>query len=65
MPKRSPDEVFQLVKTLEKAEKRNFKLFMGRNAASEELKIIQLFDAMDRMEMRRMGSLFPSLFERS
>jgi hypothetical protein len=50
MPKRSPDEVFQLVKTLEKAEKRNFKLFMGRNAASEELKIIQLFDAMDRME---------------
>ena len=50
MPNRSPDEVFQLVKTLEKAEKRNFKLFMRRNAASEDLKIVQLFDAMDRME---------------
>lgn len=51
MPKRSPDEVFQLVKTLEKAEKRNFKLFVGRNAPSEELKIIQLFDAMDKMDL--------------
>jgi hypothetical protein len=50
MPNRSTDELFQLIKTLEKAEKRNFKLFMKRNAASEELKIIQLFDALDRME---------------
>ncbi len=50
MPNRSTDELFQLVKTLEKAEKRNFKLFMKRHAASEELKIIQLFDALDKME---------------
>lgn len=50
MPNRSPDELFQLIKTLEKAEKRNFKLFMRRNAASEEMKIIQLFDALDKME---------------
>jgi len=50
MPNRSPDELFQLIKTLEKAEKRNFKLFMKRNAASEELKIILLFDALDKME---------------
>jgi hypothetical protein len=50
MPNRSPDEVFQLVKTLEKAEKRNFKLFMRRNAASEDMKIVQLFDALDRMD---------------
>jgi tetratricopeptide (TPR) repeat protein len=50
MPNRSPDELFQLIQTLEKAEKRNFKLFVRRNASSEELKIIQLFDAMERME---------------
>ena len=50
MPNRSHDELFQLIHTLEKAEKRNFKLFVRRNASSEELKIIQLFDAMERME---------------
>ena len=50
MPNRSPDEVFQLVKTLEKAEKRNFKLFMRRNAASDDMKTVQLFDALDRMD---------------
>jgi len=51
MPNRSKDELFQLVKTLEKAEKRNFKLFVKRNSAQEDLKIIQLFDALDKMEL--------------
>ncbi|MDR3713249.1 MAG: hypothetical protein P4L51_10570 [Puia sp.] len=50
MPNRSSDALFQLVKSLEKSEKRNFKLYVGRNSASEDLKIIQLFDAMDKME---------------
>lgn len=50
MPNRSPDELFQLIHTLEKAEKRNFKLFVRRNASSDEMKIIQLFDAMERMD---------------
>jgi hypothetical protein len=50
MPNRSKDELFQLVKTLEKAEKRNFKLFVKRNSSSDDLKIIQLFDALDKME---------------
>jgi hypothetical protein len=50
MPNRSRDELFQLVKTLEKAEKRNFKLFVKRNSSSDELKIIQLFDALDKMD---------------
>jgi hypothetical protein len=46
---RSTDPLFQLIKSLEKSEKRNFKLFVKRNSSSEELKSIQLFDAMDRM----------------
>jgi hypothetical protein len=50
MPNRTKDELFQLVKTLEKAEKRNFKLFVKRNSAQVDLKIIQLFDALDKME---------------
>ena len=50
MPNRSTDTVFQLVKSLEKSEKRNFKLYVKRNSADSNLKVIQLFDAMDRME---------------
>ncbi|HJU46261.1 MAG TPA: hypothetical protein VJ647_05710, partial [Chitinophagaceae bacterium] len=50
MPNRSADSLFQLVKSLEKSEKRNFKLYATRNSATEDLKIIQLFDALDKME---------------
>ncbi len=49
MPNRSTDALFQLVKSLEKSEKRNFKLYVKRNSSSEELKIIQLFDALDKL----------------
>lgn len=49
MPNRKSDELFQLIKSLEKAEKRNFKLFVKRNSASSDMKIIQLFDALDKM----------------
>lgn len=50
MPKRSTDELFQLVKSLEKAEKRNFKLFVQRNATQTGRKTVQLFDALDKLE---------------
>jgi hypothetical protein len=50
MPNRSTDALFQLIKALEKSEKRNFKLFVRRNSASENLKIIHLFDALDKMK---------------
>jgi hypothetical protein len=50
MPNRSTDTVFQLIKSLEKSEKRNFKLYVTRNSSSEELKIVQLFDALDKMD---------------
>jgi len=49
MPNRSTDALFQLVKSLEKAEKRNFKLYIKRKSAGEDLKIILLFDALDKM----------------
>ena len=49
MVNRSHDGLFQLVKSLEKSEKRNFKLFVKRNSSSDQLKSIQLFDALDKM----------------
>jgi hypothetical protein len=49
MPNRSTDALFQLVKSLEKSEKRNFKLYVTRNTDAEDLKIIQLFDVLDKM----------------
>src|SRR5438552_4750692 len=49
MPNRSTDALFQLVKSLEKSEKRNFKLYVKRNSSSDELKIVKLFDALDKL----------------
>lgn len=50
MPNRSADIVFQLIHSLEKAEKRNFKLYIKRNSANDDLKIIELFDALDKLD---------------
>jgi len=49
MANRSSDTLFQLIRSLEKSEKRNFKLYIKRSSAKEDLKIIQLFDAMDKL----------------
>jgi hypothetical protein len=49
MPNRSNDILFQLVHSLEKAEKRNFKLYIKRSSAKEDLKIIELFDTLDKL----------------
>src|SRR6476469_1960253 len=50
MSNRYSDALFQLIHSLEKSEKRNFKLYIKRNSAKEDLKIIQLFDALDKMK---------------
>lgn len=49
MSNRFTDTLFQLVHSLEKAEKRNFKLYIKRSSAKEDLKIVQLFDALDKL----------------
>lgn len=49
MSNRSADTLFQLIRSLEKSEKRNFKLYIKRNSANGDLKIIQLFDALDKL----------------
>lgn len=50
MSTRYSDILFQLIHSLEKSEKRHFKLYIKRNSAKEDLKIVQLFDAMDKMQ---------------
>jgi hypothetical protein len=50
MSNRAQDALFQLIKSLGKSEKRNFKLYIKRNSDNLELKSVQLFDAMDKMQ---------------
>jgi len=50
MSNRSADILFQLICSMEKAEKRHFKLYIKRSSSNENLKIIQLFDAMDKQK---------------
>ena len=49
MPNLYSDTLFQLVHSLEKSEKRHFKLYIKRSSAKEDLKIIRLFDALDKL----------------
>src|ERR1700676_4585140 len=50
MANRSTDILFQLICSLEKSEKRHFKLYIKRSSGNEDLKIVQLFDALDKMQ---------------
>lgn len=50
MSNRAPDILFQLIKSLEKAEKRHFKLYIKRSSSNENLKVIKLFDAIDKLK---------------
>jgi hypothetical protein len=50
MSNRFSDILFQLVHSLEKSEKRHFKLYIKRSSAKQDLKIIQLFDALDKLQ---------------
>ncbi|HEV7332860.1 MAG TPA: hypothetical protein VGN63_17605 [Flavisolibacter sp.] len=61
MPSRSADTLFQLIHSLQKGEKRNFKLYIKRNSSNEDLKIIQLFDAIDKMQEYDEGTLLKKL----
>lgn len=49
MANRNSDELFQLIQSLNKTEKRSFKLHVKRFSGNEDLKILALFDALDSM----------------
>lgn len=50
MPNQNIDPIFQLIKSLTPSEKRHFRLFTNRSGSSEDLKFLQLFDALDQQE---------------
>jgi hypothetical protein len=50
MPTAVKNQLWRLVKSLTKAEKRNFKLYATRAGATRDSKFIQLFNALDRLE---------------
>lgn len=50
IPNGPMDQLFALIKSLTKAEKRNFKLYATRSQSNENLKFIQLFDLIDKMK---------------
>ncbi len=50
MPTAVKDQLWRLVKSLTKAEKRNFKLYATRAGATTDSKFIQLFDLVDRLD---------------
>lgn len=50
MPISQSDQLFNLVKSLTKAEKRNFRLYAKRVQDNNDLKFLQLFDLIDKME---------------
>src|SRR6186713_2555136 len=50
MPNRFTDTLHQLIHSLEKSEKRHFKLYIKRSSAKEDLKIVKLFDALDKLD---------------
>jgi hypothetical protein len=50
MANKTSDMLFQLIHSLEKAEKRHFKLYIKRSSSNEHLKVVQLFDVVDKMK---------------
>lgn len=52
------EPIFLLIKTLEKGEKKNFKLFIQRNSEKSDLKILLLFDILDKMEVYDESLIF-------
>ncbi|HMQ47785.1 MAG TPA: hypothetical protein PKA00_09920 [Saprospiraceae bacterium] len=48
MPKQKTDDLIQLIKSLTRAEKRHFRLFVRRNQTSDDILFLKLFDFLDR-----------------
>lgn len=69
MPISKSDQIFNLIKSLTKAEKRNFRLYATRVQDSNSLKFLQLFDLLDKMDtfdeeliFRKMAGIEKSQF---
>jgi len=50
MPKAQKDNLFDLVKSLSKSEKRQFKLYVGRLGMNDDAKFMTLFNALEKLK---------------
>ena len=50
MPNKNTDPLFQIIKSLTKAEKRYFKLHVNKQIAGEDTKFLKLFDLIDKQK---------------
>ncbi len=48
MPKQRTDDLIQLIRSLSRAEKRHFRLFVRRNQNSDDILFLQLFDILEK-----------------
>ncbi|MCB0607221.1 MAG: hypothetical protein H6562_25085 [Lewinellaceae bacterium] len=48
MPKQRTDDLIQLIRSLSRAEKRHFRLFVRRNQNSDDILFLQLFDLLEK-----------------
>lgn len=51
MAKAKHDPLFELIHSLNKTEKRHFRLFVNKSRSSDDVKFIKLFDAMDTLKL--------------
>ena len=51
------DSVFELIRSMSKAEKRNFKLYATRLAGNQEAKFLSLFDCLDALDEYDEGKI--------
>ncbi|MDB4539268.1 hypothetical protein N9231_02540 [Saprospiraceae bacterium] len=50
LPTNQDDQLISLMKSLTKAEKRNFKLYVNRLQSKSDVKFVQLFDVVDKLD---------------
>src|SRR5215212_386025 len=55
------DTLFQLISSMEKSEKRHFKLYIKRSSSKQDLKVVRLFDALDKLTEYDEKLLFKKL----
>ncbi len=58
MSKYQIEPLFQLIKSMTKSEKRNFKLYANRIGSVKEIKFIQVFDSIDKMDVYKEELIF-------
>lgn len=61
MPKQKTDDLIQLIKSLTRAEKRHFRLFVRRNQSSDDILFLQLFDFLDQYKQYDEGLILKKL----